>query len=113
MVAELPRRDGETTYYIRIIFNLEEDQYEFPEERCLKKTMTHKIANRDSKDETSGDFRLFSDDETGKIFITALKHEVQEPNVRLQMRPTVVDVQAAGRVFHRDVPAQGFLASVH
>ena len=42
------------------------------------KMMTHKILNRDSKDEILKAFRLFDDDETGKISFKNLKRVAKE-----------------------------------
>merc|ERR1712129_445101 len=43
------------------------------------KMMTHKILSRDPKDEILKAFRLFDDDETGKISFKNLKRAAKEP----------------------------------
>ena len=47
------------------------------------KMMTHKILNRDPKDEILKAFRLFDDDETGKISFKSLKRVVKEFGERM------------------------------
>merc|ERR1739836_255326 len=47
------------------------------------KMMTHKILNRDPKDEILKAFRLFDDDETGKISFKNLKRVAKELGERM------------------------------
>merc|ERR1712113_951822 len=49
----------------------------------MGKMMTHKILNRDPKDEILKAFRLFDDDETGKISFKNLKRVAKELGERM------------------------------
>merc|ERR1711933_577727 len=54
-----------------------------PEKEEIAKMITHKILNRDPKDEILKAFRLFDDDETGKISFKNLKRVAKELGVRM------------------------------
>merc|ERR1712225_137937 len=47
------------------------------------KTMTHKILNKDPKDDMLKAFRLFDDDETGSVSFKNLKRVAKETNQTL------------------------------
>merc|ERR1711966_496245 len=54
-----------------------------PKKEEFQKMMTHKILNRDPKDEILKAFRLFDDDETGKISFKNLKRVAKELGERM------------------------------
>merc|ERR1719262_805399 len=63
------------------------------------KMMTHKILNRDPKDEILKAFRLFDDDETGKISFKNLKRVAKELGERMtdeELQEMIVEADRDG-----------------
>jgi Ca2+-binding EF-hand superfamily protein len=63
------------------------------------KMMTHKILNRDPKDEILKAFRLFDDDETGKISFKNLKRVAKELGERMTDEE-LQEMRAGANNFH-------------
>merc|ERR1712222_187656 len=67
----------------RMINDIDKDGSGTIEYEEFLKMMTHKILNRDPKDEILKAFRLFDDDETGKISFKNLKRVAKELGERM------------------------------
>merc|ERR1712157_424929 len=76
------------------------------------KMMTHKILNRDPKDEIHGAFRLFDDDETGKISFKNLKRVAKELGERMTDEELQVMIDEADRDGDGEVNEDEFLQSL-
>merc|ERR1740121_683106 len=77
-------------------------------EECLK-MMTHKILNRDPKDEILKAFRLFDDDETGKISFNNLKRVAKELGERMTDEELQEMIDEADRDGDGEVNEEEFL----
>ncbi|KAL9138922.1 centrin [Amphidinium carterae] len=73
------------------------------------KMMTHKILNRDPKDEILKAFRLFDDDETGKISFKNLKRVAKELGERMTDEELQEMVDEADRDGDGEVNEEEFL----
>merc|ERR1739840_37134 len=73
------------------------------------KMMTHKILNRDPKDEILKAFRLFDDDETGKISFKNLKRVAKELGVRMTDEELQEMIDEADRDGDGEVNEEEFL----
>merc|ERR1712066_213277 len=71
--------------------------------------MTHKILNRDPKDEILKAFRLFDDDETGKISFKNLKRVVKELGERMTDEELQEMIDEADRDGDGEVNEEEFL----
>merc|ERR1712216_973344 len=67
----------------KVISDVDDDGSGTIEYEEFLKMMTHKILNRDPKDEILKAFRLFDDDETGKISFKNLKRVAKELGERM------------------------------
>ncbi|CAJ1328621.1 unnamed protein product [Effrenium voratum] len=75
------------------------------------KMMTHKILNRDPKDEILKAFRLFDDDETGKISFKNLKRVAKELGERMTDEELQEMIDEADRDGDGEVNEEEFLPS--
>merc|ERR1719275_320756 len=73
------------------------------------KMMTHKILNRDPKDEILKAFRLFDDDETGKISFKNLKRVAKELGERMTDEELQEMIDEADRDGDGEVNEEEFL----
>merc|ERR1719329_1715491 len=73
------------------------------------KMMTHKILNRDPKDEILKAFRLFDDDETGKISFKNLKRVAKELGERITDEELQEMIDEADRDGDGEVNEEEFL----
>ena len=73
------------------------------------KMMTHKILNRDPKDEILKAFRVFDDDETGKISFKNLKRVAKELGERMTDEELQEMIDEADRDGDGEVNAEEFL----
>merc|ERR1712094_66087 len=73
------------------------------------KMMTHKILNRDPKDELLKAFRLFDDDETGKISFKNLKRVAKELGERMTDEEPQEMIDEADRDGDGEVNEEEFL----
>merc|ERR1712014_571395 len=73
------------------------------------KMMTHKILNRDPKDEILKAFRLFDDDETGKISFKNLKRVAKELGERMTVEELQEMIDEADRDGDGEVNEEEFL----
>ena len=71
--------------------------------------MTHKIFNRDPKDEIMKAFRLFDDDETGKISFKNLKRVAKELGERMTDEELQEMIDEADRDGDGEVNEEEFL----
>merc|ERR1712087_755394 len=75
----------------------------------MGKMMTHKILNRDPKDEILKAFRLFDDDETGKISFKNLKRVAKELGERMTDEELQEMIDEADRDGDGEVNEEEFL----
>merc|ERR1712193_278484 len=80
-----------------------------PKNEEFQKMMTHKILNRDPKDEILKAFRLFDDDETGKISFKNLKRVAKELGERMTDEELQEMIDEADRDGDGEVNEEEFL----
>merc|ERR1712196_53091 len=80
-----------------------------PKKEEILKMMTHKILNRDPKDEILKAFRLFDDDETGKISFKNLKRVAKELGERITDEELQEMIDEADRDGDGEVNEEEFL----
>merc|ERR1711957_215473 len=80
-----------------------------PKNEEIQMGMTHKILNRDPKDEILKAFRLFDDDETGKISFKNLKRVAKELGERITDEELQEMVDEADRDGDGEVNEEEFL----
>jgi len=109
LMARTIRPSAITLLLQKMISDVDDDGSGTIEYEEFLKMMTHKILNRDPKDEILKAFRLFDDDETGKISFKNLKRVAKELGERMTDEELQEMVDEADRDGDGEVNEEEFL----